>query len=53
MIRDRTLMIVKDPSRLVVNLGLVMERLRFLASNQTLLLLVKGVNPLLLQDDMT
>ena len=44
MIGDRTLMIVKGPC-LGVNLGLVMECLRFLVSNQALLPLVKGVNP--------
>ena len=53
MIEDRTLMIVKGPSRLGANLGLAMERLRFLASNQTLSPLAKGVNPRLLREDMT
>ena len=53
MIGDRTLIIVKGPSRLGVNFGLAMECLRFLASNQTLLPLAKGVNPRLLCKDMT
>ena len=53
MIRDRTLTIVKGPSHLGANLGLMMERLRFLASNQTLLPLAKGVNPWLLCENMT
>ena len=42
---DRTLTIVKGPSCFEVNLKLVMEHLRFLASSQTLLSLAKGVNP--------
>ena len=46
-------MIVKCPSHFRVNLGLVMEHFRFLTSNQTLLPLVKGVNPWLLCKDMT
>ena len=50
---ERTLTIVKGPSRFGVNLGLVIERLRFLASNQTLSPLAKGVNPWLLREDMT
>ena len=50
---DRTLTIVKGPSCLGANLRFVIERLRFLASNQTLSPLVKGVNPWLLREDMT
>ena len=53
MIGDRTLTIVKGPSCFGENLGLVMEHLRFLASSQTLLPLVKGVKPQLLYEDMT
>ena len=53
MIGDKTLMIVKGPSRLGANLGLVIERLRFLASSQTLSPLVNGVNPRLFREDMT
>ena len=53
MIGDKTLMIVKGPSRFGANLGFTMERLRFLASNQTLSPLAKGVNPQLLHEDMT
>ena len=49
---DKTLTIVKSPC-FRVNLGLVMDCLRFLASNQTLLPLMKGVNPWLLCEDMT
>ena len=53
MIGDRTLTIVKGPSLLGVNLGFVMERLRFWASSQTLSPLAKGVNPRLLCEAMT
>ena len=53
MIRDKTLTIMKGPSHLGVNFGLMIEHLRFLASNQTLSPLVKGVNPWLLHEDMT
>ena len=53
MIGDRTLTIVKGPSCLGANFGLVIEHLRFLASNQTLSPSVKGVNPWLLCEDMT
>ena len=53
MIRDRTSTIVKGPSCLGANLGCVIDHLRFLASNQTLLPLTKGVNPQLLCEDMT
>ena len=53
MIGDRTLTIVKGPLCLGVNLGLVMEHFRFLASGQTLSPLVNGVNPWLLHEDMT
>ena len=53
MIRDKTLTIVKGPSCLGVNFRLVIEHFRFLASNQTLSPLVKGVNPQLLCEDMT
>ena len=48
MIGDRTLMIVKSPSYLRVNLRWAMEHFRFLASSQTLSPLAKGVNPWLL-----
>ena len=50
---ERTLTIVKGPSHFGVNLRLAMEHLRFLASNQTLSPLAKGVNPWLLHEDMT
>ena len=53
MIGERTLTIVKGPSYLGVNLGFAIEHLRFLASNQTLLPLAKGVNCQLLCEDMT
>ena len=53
MIRDRTLPIVKGPSCLEVGFGLAMECFKFLASNQTLLPLAKGVNPWLFCEDMT
>ena len=53
MIGDKTLMIVKGPSRLGANLELVIEHLRFLASSQTLSPLVNGVNPQLFREDMT
>ena len=46
-------MIVKGPSHLGANLGFAIEHLRFLASNQTLSPLAKGVNPWLLCEDMT
>ena len=42
---ERTLTIMKGPSHLGANFGLVMEHLRFLASNQTLSPLANGVNP--------
>ena len=53
MIGDRTLTIVKGPSCLGVNFGLVIEHFKFLASSQTLSPLAKGVNPWLLHEDMT
>ena len=53
MMEERTLMIVKGPSRLKVNFGLVMEHLRFLVSSQTLSPLANGVKPWLLHEDMT
>ena len=53
MIGDKTLTIVKGPSRFGVNFGLAMECLRFLASSQTLSPLAKGVNPRLLREDIT
>ena len=46
-------MIVKGLSHFGANLGFMMECYRLLASNQTLLPLVKGVNPQLLCEDMT
>ena len=45
MIGDRTLVIVKGPSRLGANFGLTMRRFRFQASSQTLSPLVKGLKP--------
>jgi len=42
---ERTLVMVKGPSRFGANFGLVMERFRFLASSQTLSPLLKGVKP--------
>ena len=53
MIDDKTLTIMKGPLCFGVNFRLVTEHLRFLASNQTLSLLAKGVNPQLLYEDMT
>ena len=53
MISDRTLTIVKGPSHLGTNLGLTIKHLRFLASNQTLSPLAKGVNPQLLCKNIT
>ena len=50
---ERTLMMVKGPSHLEVNLGLVIEHLRFLASSQTLSPLTNEVKPQLLREDMT
>ena len=50
---ERTLTIMKGPLRLEANLGFAIDRLRFLASNQTLSPLAKGVNPQLLRKDMT
>ena len=46
-------MIVKGPSHFGANLEFVMDLLRFLASSQTLLPLVKGVNLWLLCEAMT
>ena len=53
MIRDRILMMVKGHSCFRVNFGLAIECFRFLASSQTLLPLVKEVNPWLLCEDIT
>ena len=53
MMEDRTLTIVKGPSHLSVNFRLTIEHFRFLASNQTLSPLVKGVNLQLLHEDIT
>ena len=50
---DRILMMVKGPSHLSMNFGLVIQHFRFLASKQTLSPLAKGVNPWLLCEDMT
>ena len=50
---ERTLTIVKAPSHFGANLELTIEFLRFLASNQTLLPLAKGMNPRLLHEDVT
>ena len=53
MIGKRTLMIVKGLSCFDMNFGLAIEHFKFLASNQTLLPLAKGVNPWLLHKDIT
>ena len=53
MIGERTLMMVKGPSLFGANLGFAMDRLRFLASSQTLSPLTKGVKPWLLREAMT
>ena len=53
MIRERTLTIVKGLSCFGTNFRLAMDCFKFLASSQTLLPLEKGVNPLLLCEDMT
>ena len=53
MIRDRTLTIVNGLSHFGANLELVIDHLRFLASNQTLSPLAKEVKPQLLCEDMT
>ena len=45
MIGDKTLVIVKGPSRLGANFGLMMRRFRFRASSQTLSPLTKGLKP--------
>ena len=44
---------VKGPSHLGANLEFVIDHFRFMAFNQTLLPLVKGVKPWLLHKDMT
>ena len=43
---------VKGPSCLGANFGLMIDHFKFLASNQTLSPLVKGVNSQLLCEDM-
>ena len=53
MIRERTLVIVKGPSLLGVNFGLVMERFRFLAFNHTLSPFSKGLKPWQFLEDLT
>ena len=53
MIRDRTLVMAKGPSLFGVNLGLVTECFRFLASSQTLSPFSKGLKPRQFLDDMT
>ena len=53
VIMDKTFMMVKGSSHLGVNFGLIMDHLRFLASNQTLSPLTKEVNPWLLCEDIT
>ena len=53
MIGDRTLVIVNGPSLFGVNFGLTMRHFRFLASNQTLSPLMKGLKPLREREDMT
>ena len=53
MIGDRTLTMVKSPSHFGANFRFVVDHLRCLASNQTLLLFMKGVNPQLLHEDIT
>ena len=45
MIGDKTLVIVKGPSRLGANFGLIMRCFRFRASSQTLSPLTKGLKP--------
>ena len=50
---ERTLTIVKSPSCFGMNFRLMIECFKFLASNQTLSPLVKGVNPQLLREDIT
>ena len=52
MIGDKTLTIVKGPSHLGANFGLMIEYFKFLASSQTSSLLAKEVNPQLLHKDM-
>ena len=44
---------VKGPLCFGANFGLAMDHFKFLASNQTLLPLAKGVKPQLLREDMT
>ena len=44
MMGDKTLVMVKGPSLLGVNFGLVIECFRFRASNQTLSPFLKGTN---------
>ena len=44
MMGDRTLVMVKGPSLLGANFGLVIEHFRFYASNQTLSLFLKGMD---------
>ena len=44
MIGDKTLVIIKGPSFLGVNFGLVTEHFRFCASNQTFSSFLKGMN---------
>ena len=53
MIRDRTLVIAKGPSLFGANLGLVIERFRFLASSQTLSPFSKGLKLQWFLDNMT
>ena len=43
---NKTFVMVNGPSRLGVNFGLIMKHFRFLASNQTLSPLMKGLKPL-------
>ena len=53
MIGDKTFVMVNGPFHLGVNLGLIMRCFRFLASNQTLSPLAKGLNPLREWEDIT
>ena len=50
---DKTFVMINGPSLLGVNFGLIIRRFRFLASNQILSPLMKGLKPLREQEDMT
>ena len=53
MIGEKTFVIINGPSRLGANFGLIIRCFRFLASNQTLSPLTKGLKPLQEREDMT